>query len=961
MAITPFKQQIGIPNSASGGVPSRVSTQVQDIGPAVQNLGRNIASSFEPELRQKAIERAKMDFAATGLGKDENGNYTLPEAPDGAGLIRAQAFNQAAEQQFVRQTVLDAQDTFNNIDLAEENAFLKSAELRELKENYARGVIEAAPPQLKAALNDSLSRDILMRDRQKKSEELRQFEQQTFTNNKMHSDLAAESLINLLETGAINEHTQEMFQGAMGEYTEILEEGVRIGRITPEQMQQMQAHVMKHLPYGQLMADFREGQEYSTAAETDMLIDLLNGNAAPGTEAYGYTQEMIDQNLTPEMRAKAAQKIGKQLPQMSARERELRTIREQEQQMEDIISGRLDFRTLTGGDQDKAAMYFAQQQGFDPFTANGAQAIFAQFGQLPEGMYSRFFGGMSQWSDPKQVEQAAQLLESMTSMPGRDGRPVDTSNALISDDDKAFWELYRANRQAEGPDDIANVYDLTRRTFDEVKGMNNQERIAVALRRSPFNTRTELEDHLASELGVGGWGNVQGEAAQWIETYYSGLMASGIAHHEAVKRTKDRFESNWVQDKANISFSGELIDTSDTVDLPLIGEVDIPFTEDFGWRDGNAGGWTHISEHPPRVVGSDNDNYLFRDRLVSHALENVAGNLPIDRKDMRLGVNVFYKHVSNGEGGSSVFQLYYRDRNDRNVSALLTDKNGDPLQIDFGTAAQAQDKSWRAYQTGKARHEEYLGRRISGLASDSPIREELIKDFTKQWGVVPYNVEGVSDLIDDLATTGRIIRKGETEMGTRGSKLFEVEDYARPAIRRVISETRQRTAATVDVGATGGPVAIRAAQGFMKSGLFDNPMDAAALVGSLQAESGVDFSARKKYGDTDLGPGEEAIGIAQWRLDRRDKFEDFAGMTIEKANELSDQESISLQLSFVAHELQTYYPEAYRSMRAAPTLDEKVRILTELPARGGYFGAVKTTIPKRLKYARDLFQELRVR
>ena len=72
-------------------------------------------------------------------------------------------------------------------------------------------------------------------------------------------------------------------------------------------------------------------------------------------------------------------------------------------------------------------------------------------------------------------------------------------------------------------------------------------------------------------------------------------------------------------------------------------------------------------------------------------------------------------------------------------------------------------------------------------------------------------------------------------------------------------------------------------------------------------------------------------------------------------------QSISMQLSFVAHELKTFYPEAYRSMQAAPTLDEKVRILTELPAKGGYFGAVKTSIPARIKYARDLYNELSVR
>jgi hypothetical protein len=961
MAITPFKQQIGIPSSASGGVPQRVSTQVQDIGPAVQGLGRQIAAAAEPELRQKAIERAKMDFAATGLGKDENGNYTLPDVPDGSGLIRAEAFKQASEQQFVRQTVLDAQDRFNQIDLDEQNAFLDSSELRELKESYARGVVESAPPQLKAALNDSLSRDILMRDRQKKAEELQKFTRETITNNAMHDNQAAESLINLLETGVLNEHTQEMFDGAMGEYKEILDEGVRIGRITQEAANAQIAQIMRHIPYGQFMANFREQQEFSNAAETDTLIDMLNGVAPPASEAYGYTYDDINSQLTPEMRAKAARKIGPQLSDMAARDRALAEMQQQQQQMDDIISGRVDFRTLTGGDQEKAVNYFAQTQGFDPYSANGVQAVFAQFGQLPEGMYSRFFGGMSQWSDPRQVEEAAQVLEAMTSLPGRDGRPVDVTNALISDDDAAFWELYRANRQAEGDGDIANVYDLTRRTFDEVKGMNNQERIAVALTRSPLTTRTELQDALAQEVGVKTWGNVQGDAARWLETYYSGLMASGMAHDEAMKLTKDRFQSNWQQDRANVSFSGELVDTPSTADLGILGEWEIPFTEDMGWRDGKAGGWTHKSEIPARVTGSDRDNYLFRTRLVNHALENVAGDLPIDRKEMRLGLNVFYRHVSNGEDGSQVFQLFYRDRNSRNIVSALTDKEGNPLQIDFGKAAQAQDKSWRAYQVSKARHEQHVGNRIASLPTDSPIREQLIRDHVRMFGARPYNVEGISDMVDDLEGLGSIQEKGSTSMGTRGSIEFDVEDYSPPRIRQIIRETRERTAATVDVGKTGGPIAVRAAQGFMHSGLFENPMDAAALVGSLQKESGFDFSARKKYGDTNLGEGQEAIGIAQWRLDRRDRFEDFAGMSIEESNKLPDDQSISMQLSFVAHELKTFYPEAYRSMQAAPTLDEKVRILTELPAKGGYFGAVKTSIPARIKYARDLYNELSVR
>lgn len=91
-----------------------------------------------------------------------------------------------------------------------------------------------------------------------------------------------------------------------------------------------------------------------------------------------------------------------------------------------------------------------------------------------------------------------------------------------------------------------------------------------------------------------------------------------------------------------------------------------------------------------------------------------------------------------------------------------------------------------------------------------------------------------------------------------------------------------------------------------------DPAICAGIVGNLEAESGFDTQAKG-----DLNTSSTAIGIAQWRLDRKENLRNFASSAF---NSPADPENFAVQLAFVVWELKNY-PHVKKAASQLPNCD----------------------------------------
>jgi hypothetical protein len=111
------------------------------------------------------------------------------------------------------------------------------------------------------------------------------------------------------------------------------------------------------------------------------------------------------------------------------------------------------------------------------------------------------------------------------------------------------------------------------------------------------------------------------------------------------------------------------------------------------------------------------------------------------------------------------------------------------------------------------------------------------------------------------------------------------------------------------------------------------PMQAAAIIGNLTAESYM----HPHTPDGDLGT---AVGLAQWRNDRQEKFEEIIGKPI-KSSSLRDQ------LKFVDWELRNTEKKAGKLLTAAKTIEQATAVIDKYYERS-YGGA----LDRRIKFAK---------
>lgn len=167
MAIEPYRRQIGLPNTAGGGMTRIADTRSVDIGPAISGLGDALRKTFEPILADEALQRGKEEAAKVQFTRNSDGQLVLPPKNEDGGLIFTKAFDEVVEARYITEIGSDFQ-SFLDTEAAQRRTGEKPfdpADYAATVDAKKVGMLEAVDPRIRPQLEELFEREALERTR----------------------------------------------------------------------------------------------------------------------------------------------------------------------------------------------------------------------------------------------------------------------------------------------------------------------------------------------------------------------------------------------------------------------------------------------------------------------------------------------------------------------------------------------------------------------------------------------------------------------------------------------------------------------------------------------------------------------------------------------------------------------------------------------------------------------------
>ena len=924
MALEPYRQRTSVPEANSGRNIPVVDARLRDVGRDLLALNEQVLQAAEPYLRKKALDQGLADFAADGLGRDENGNFVLPE-PQGGGLFYREAYEQAARNQFVRESQDAIETKIGELYADPKNAGLTPEDLLAQSKAIVKGHLDATPPELQGPMFEMATRVTrqyhIRRSDEYRTKVLNDINRSTTnTMDKLQEKFRSAAILGP-DTPQVAAQMAVLREEMIG----VMKDRIGLGMNSEEDLAQLDYILLRTTDKARFGLEFRTEQENLSSVEMADLVDVLLERAAPDTTVMGYdTAKIMERFPESEDRQELAQMVGAQIAEKAAIEAEIEKFQDFDFSMEATPWGSYGAAD-TPEKQEKIALEWAQSEGIDLMTPNGILAVVTRFGDLPGSLYKKAFAGIRNWT-PERVAGSMDAFGALNNFIGADGNRRDRGFEQLDAQDAAFMDSYLAARN--GGLDADGAYQMARIALDKGRAASGpQQREQL---RQAFATADDagLNVKFGEAVGVK-WENLGPVAQEWLMDYAGVLIASDAPPETALKRAAQAFKGNFTQDKYAAS-KAFVLNEEGQWGLGL-----------FGLRDSSKGGWVPKNQAVPGSAYVDN----WAEAYVDHALKTrLNPNQGVVYRSegadaLRFGRNVFARFAGEGPDGSRLFNLVYFDRNKSGIPIPLLDKDGGSIVIDLGKAAGSHETQVAAYRVRKNKAERLLEDfRRRAATPGNPIKAAAAAQAYKEARAV-FQEEFPSE-----QTLLRLREKSDTPLTHPGVTVKE-RDYAPPAVLRQMRENA-RIGATQPSGVEAkafNDVSRNAVLHLKRRGRLSDA-DAVAIVGALQGESGLTFGNRNTYGDTNLGRGEEAIGIAQWRKERRVAFQQFAGKRIEDA-------TIEEQLNFVLHEMRTTERGAWKLLQRAVTLEEKVEVIVHHYLRPkDKEGQTRTRIP----YARGI-------
>lgn len=167
MALTPYRQQVGVPREAGGGVSDIADTRIQDVSGSLNSLSKQLLATAAPLLEAEAIEKAQTNAGAMVLSRDAEGRLVAPERTDEGGIIYQQAFDKVMQARYLSDVGSDFQKFLDN-DMALRRTGQKkfdAAEYAATVSAYKDGMLEGVPAWLRAETEELFTREANERTR----------------------------------------------------------------------------------------------------------------------------------------------------------------------------------------------------------------------------------------------------------------------------------------------------------------------------------------------------------------------------------------------------------------------------------------------------------------------------------------------------------------------------------------------------------------------------------------------------------------------------------------------------------------------------------------------------------------------------------------------------------------------------------------------------------------------------
>lgn len=680
MALERFERRIGVSDAAGGGVSQIVDARGVDIAPAIDQLQGQLRKTFEPKAIAKAEEQAIKDAGEIEWSKDENGNYAIPETPNG-GVAYAAAFDNAKLNQYLIETQHASEIRFNEIFYSKETIGMKPAVRLGQAEAYMAGVLEGVDPRVAGKMKEFLSREIRQRDLRARGEAFDQGQKNMV------------STFNAKAARGVTNARAAAFAGNFAEIERVALETldqfdimISAGLATEEDKNDYKVTINGFVGMGRMLGQFRIYRDEYTSFDIEQAQQVLDG-VQKGDILGMPSSEVFEWLPTQQLRNEYGNLIGSVLQEKRREEDDVLEMSESEE-VALVESG--DGKPF-GVSDEKHALYADQvmrENGIDPLSAEGPQWSYTHVGDLPTLIYKRAFEGASLKTDTE-LEKLLPVYKTMGHIMTHDGTIASVKDLNV--DDEAFMYHYQIQRsQKVSPADAKKFAQAASRANLGITTTASMKLLRTEL--GAGKTDDDVKDWIDNDLGAD-WDKLGARAQKTILLRTAALVASGMPLREAGKAASANFKSTHVQDRYDLDSA--IMNQGENY---LGGLVNI--------RD-STGALIPASHSPgaiPDGLGKMTREYL--ESAVDYSLKNLAGPQQAGApkmKDMKLGVNVYYKYtgVSTNDGGK-IFSLWYSDPSGNSYDTFqIRGKDGRPLLVDLGNAYKVQ-KEYAAKQANTA-------------------------------------------------------------------------------------------------------------------------------------------------------------------------------------------------------------------------------------------------------------------
>jgi len=717
MAIQSETRQVG--TQPSNRLVREFRTQLpQSDMTGVARVGAELGAIAESELKSQAVDEVSKTVESLKFGKNEDGSFTKPPAPEEWGSFKRQYFDELVNKRYTNEVLLE-----HDTALAKIYADTKASG-GDPTDAYAKaqadltGRLQGVDPAIRGTVEMGMRKQV----QQYNTGFITSFGTRAESVNadalKSQVTVLGEQFIRANRDG--NEAEAELLKSRITSIRETLKRGAKISSNPDEERVfwnslTIESNVKKSINEALKDPNLDKGQ---FARDVDRLRLIVNGTAKDEDTAFGLKKsDFSGDNVSPG----AIQSLHRELGIIKDDFSRANAVSAEMQMMQDYLRNvRVGNKFQTLGMSEKLKVMSVQQHineenvqrakdnlpAVNAETPEGMAWIFKNHGYIPNKMYDSIFAGISTRS-VEEVERAATLYEAAKSGT-ESGRSAPYLDQIASAEDRIFLESYLSLGGRRGGtsgsqtlDDIKKVIE-TNRTIAETKNIES-EILPLARRALGNDTLTidEMRKKAADKSGL----DIKNMNAESQRVFFDKFqkvfyrMQGDFAGAASV--SAQTFKQFYTQDplsiaqKEQMKFSGDtFIPKERAFPIPLDGKNQ-PVA---GWVNGYIGAVAEKYMDPAR----DKDGKVIAGSIKITGI----GDVPIS--ELEAGRNIFFQSTGRSTYDPSVpwhqqtgvnptFNVWYYDseKNKGSVPTLITVKGSNNLlEVSPHAEAKAQHDSF---------------------------------------------------------------------------------------------------------------------------------------------------------------------------------------------------------------------------------------------------------------------------